>query len=265
MNPTLLKQYKTVNLFGYSVFSDKLENIDFNNRLVINTINPHSYHVALKDDFFHDSLMQAEILLPDGVGIVLANKLINRSKIQKIAGYDVFLHILESNKNKPIKCFFLGSKDSTLKLIEDRLRKEYPNIEFGCYSPPFKSEFSSFDNAEMIGRINDFTPDFLFVGMTAPKQEKWTKTNREFLDVNVICNIGAVFDFYAGTTKRAPDFMVKSGFEWLHRSLKSTRLLKRTLTTSPLFVHYTLVEFVRNLLRPEEKESHQTSSKSYQY
>ncbi|MCH7403847.1 WecB/TagA/CpsF family glycosyltransferase [Belliella kenyensis] len=265
MDTTLLKQYDTVKLFGFSVFCDELKQIDFNNRIVINTINPHSYHVALNDKFFHDSLMEADILLPDGVGIVLANKLINKTSIQKIAGYDIFLHILESNRKKPIKCFFLGSKESTLSMIKARLRKEYPNVEFDCYSPPFKSEFSEEDNAVMIDKINEFSPDFLFVGMTAPKQEKWTKANFKFLDVKVVCNIGAVFDFYAGTTKRAPEFMVKSGLEWLHRSFKSTRLLKRTLTTSPLFVHYTLVEFVRNLIKPEEKEIGEESSKSYQY
>lgn len=248
MKTTIIRKYKTVNLFGFSVFCDSLDKIDFNSRMVINTINPHSYHIALKDDNFHHALVNSEILLPDGIGIVLANRVLNRSKIERIAGFDLFMHILESNRHRPIKCFFLGSSVNTLKKIGERLNREYPNIEFASFSPPFKNEFSQEDNEEMVSYINSFDPDFLFVGMTAPKQEKWTSANLKDLNVNVVCNIGAVFDFFAGTAKRAPSYMVNNGFEWLHRSLTSTRLLKRSLTTSPLFLHYVFVEYMRNLI-----------------
>lgn len=259
METTILQKFKTVNLFGFSVFCDSLDKIDFKTRLVINTINPHSYHVALNDDSFHDSLSQSDILLPDGIGIVLANRVLNKSIIKKIAGFDLFMHILESKKGQSIKCFFLGSTKNTLNEIRKRINKEYPNIEFACFSPPFKEEFSEEDNREMVSYINSFDPDFLFVGMTAPKQEKWTSANLKNLNVNVICNIGAVFDFYAGTAKRAPSYLVNNGLEWLHRSMTSTRLLKRTLTTSPLFLHYILVEYMRNIIGADEENVKQTS------
>lgn len=261
MNTKILQEYKTVNLFGFSVFCDSLDTIDFNSRKVINTINPHSYHIALKDDTFHRALVNSDVLLPDGVGIVMANRVLNKTKIQKIAGYDLFMHILESNKMKPIKCFFLGSTTTTLKAIRKRLSKEYPNVEFASFSPPFKEVFTKEDNEEMVSYINSFDPDFLFVGMTAPKQEKWTSANLKELNVNVVCNIGAVFDFYAGTAKRAPSYLVNNGLEWLHRSMTSTRLLKRTLTTSPLFLHYVFVEYMRNLIGVDE-ENVESVSKS---
>lgn len=259
METVIIQKYKTVNLFGFSVFCDSLDKIDFNSRMVINTINPHSYHIALKDDDFHQALLGSEILLPDGIGIVLANRVLNKSKIDKIAGYDLFMHILESSKNRPMKCFFLGSSVSTLKKIGERLNKEYPNIEFASFSPPFKNEFSQEDNEEMVSYINSFDPDFLFVGMTAPKQEKWTRANLKDLNVNVVCNIGAVFDFFAGTTKRAPSYMVNNGLEWLHRSMTSTRLLKRSLTSSPLFLHYVFVEFMRHLIGSDEDNANAVS------
>jgi N-acetylglucosaminyldiphosphoundecaprenol N-acetyl-beta-D-mannosaminyltransferase len=248
MDQILLQKYKTVDLLGFSIFCDPLSRIDFNRRTVINTINPHSYHITLKDETFRRSLEVSDILLPDGIGIVIANKLINKTKIQKIAGFDLFMHILESKKSEPIKCFFLGSSSQTLKKIGARLSREYPNVEFASFSPPFTKDFTDEDNDEIVGYINSFNPDFLFVGMTAPKQEKWTNSNLKNLNVNVICNIGAVFDFYAGTTKRAPSYMVNNGLEWLHRSLHSTRLLRRTLTTSPLFLHYIFLEYMRQLV-----------------
>jgi N-acetylglucosaminyldiphosphoundecaprenol N-acetyl-beta-D-mannosaminyltransferase len=255
METKIIQKYETVNLFGFSVFCDSLDKIDFKTRTVINTINPHSYHVALNDNTFYDALADSDILLPDGVGIVLANRILNKSKIQKIAGFDLFMHILESNKKKPIKCFFLGSTSTTLRAIGKRLIKEYPNVQFASFSPPFKDEFSKIDNEEMVSYINSFDPDFLFVGMTAPKQEKWTSENLKDLNVNVICNIGAVFDFYAGTAKRAPSYLVNNGLEWLHRSMTSTRLLKRSLTTSPLFLHYVFVEYMRNLIGVNEENT----------
>ena len=89
----------------------------------------------------------------------------------------------------------------------------------------------------MLEKVNDFKPDILFVGMTAPKQEKWVFANKDNIDANTIVSIGAVFDFYAGNVNRAPKFIVKIGLEWLHRSLKSRRLLIRNLKSNPIFLY----------------------------
>lgn len=236
----------TVELFGFMVFADFLDKIAFNHKMVINTINAHSYNISLRDPIFKKALSQSDILLPDGAGIVMANKIINHLSIKKIAGYDIFNFILNSSHTKPIKCFFLGSAPSTLLRIENRLKIDFPNVSFGGFSPPFKDEFSEEDNKIMREKINEFQPDFLFVGMTAPKQEKWTYLNKDYLDVNVICNIGAVFDFYAGTIKRAPKFFIENNLEWFHRSLSSTRLMKRYLVSNPLFIYHLAKEFGRN-------------------
>ena len=89
----------------------------------------------------------------------------------------------------------------------------------------------------MIAAVNKCKPDILFVGMTAPKQEKWVHTNNTFLDVKVITCIGAVFDFYAGTVKRSSPFWIKLGLEWLPRLLREPkRLWKRNFVSTPLFL-----------------------------
>ncbi len=235
--------FSTVNLFGFKLFSDSLENISFDKKMVINTINAHSYNISLRDPEFHKALTHSDILLPDGAGIVMAQKMINNKVINKIAGYDVFNSILNTSLTKPIKCFFLGSSTTTLAKIKHRLNAEYPNIKFGSFSPPFKDEFSEEDNSVMRNAINKFKPDFLFVGMTAPKQEKWTFLNKDKLDVKVICNIGAVFDFYARTIKRAPKFLIDNNLEWAHRSFSSTRLMKRYLVSNPIFLYNMINEF----------------------
>ena len=94
----------------------------------------------------------------------------------------------------------------------------------------------------MCNTVNKFNPDVLFVGMTAPKQEKWVYQNKHNLNSTVICSIGAVFDFYAGNIVRAPKILIDLGLEWVHRSFMSFRLFKRNLISNPKFLIYILKE-----------------------
>lgn len=205
---------------------------------MIKTLNPHSFCIAKKDEDFKKALQEAEILIPDGVGVVWAFNFLYGKKIRKISGFDLHLHYLNLLKGKPnSKVFYLGSSDSTLQKIVERLQLEFPMIEVCVYSPPFKPEFSTEESRVMIQKVNDFEPDILFVGMTAPKQEKWVFQYRENLDVNVICAIGAVLDFYAGTVIRPSQFWIGLGLEWLPRLIKEPRRLwRRTFISSPEFV-----------------------------
>jgi len=224
-------------LFDYNIYSSSLETINFKHVKLINTINPHSYCIAKEDKVFEQALKSSDLLLPDGIGIVWAEKFINGNSINKIAGYDVFTFLMNKLNNENSSVFFLGSSMDTLEKIRLKCRLQYPNINFGCYSPPYKSNFSENDSKIMCDNINTFKPDVLFVGMTAPKQEKWTYQFKNELDVNTICSIGAVFDFYAGNVERSSDFWIKLGLEWLPRFLKEPRrLFKRNFVSTPKFI-----------------------------
>lgn len=223
-------------LINYNIYSKKLETIDFNNIKVINTINPHSYCVANKDLDFKQALEKSDILLPDGIGIVWAEKFLNGNRIKKIAGYDLFKFLMNKLNNENGSVFFLGASQETLKKIESKCFHDYPNISLGYYSPPYKAIFSENDSKSMCDKVNLFNPDVLFVGMTAPKQEKWVYRYKNKLNANIICSVGAVFDFYAGNIERAPKFMINLGLEWLHRSFNSSRLLKRNFISNPKFI-----------------------------
>lgn len=227
-------------LLNYKIFNKKLETIDFNNVKVINTINPHSYCVADKDLDFKEALKNSDILLPDGIGIVWAEKFLNGNSIKKIAGYDLFLFLMNKLNNENGSVFFLGASENTLEKIKYKSSEEYPNITFSYYSPPYKLSFSEKDSKIMCDEVNFFNPDVLFVGMTAPKQEKWVHEFKNHLNAKNICNIGAVFDFYAGNVNRAPEFIVRLGLEWLHRSMKSIRLFKRNFISNPKFILHIL-------------------------
>ncbi|MDN3620290.1 WecB/TagA/CpsF family glycosyltransferase [Polaribacter undariae] len=220
------------------VYANDLSELSlFKTKQIINTINPHSYCEAKKDPFFSQALNESNVLLPDGTGIVLATKVLNGKVIKKIAGADVHQFLLEEAALKKLNVFYLGASENTLSLINTRIKKEFPSITVNSYSPPYKPEFSKEDNVKMIAAVNKWKPDILFVGMTAPKQEKWVHTNSVFLDVKVITCIGAVFDFYAGTVKRSSPFWIKLGLEWLPRLLREPkRLWKRNFVSTPLFL-----------------------------
>lgn len=207
-------------------------------KLLINTINAHSYNTAQKDEWFAEALTCGDVLIPDGASIVKACKWLKASSqpSERIAGWDLFE--LEMEKNKSGKVMFMGSSEKVLALIKERAAKDYPDMEVVTYSPPYKPEFSEEDNAAIVSAINDAKPDLLWIGMTAPKQEKWAYTHWSELNINCHCGtIGAVFDFYAGTYQRAPQWWQQHSLEWLYRLLKEPRRMwRRYILGNPLFL-----------------------------
>ena len=226
-----------VKLNEYKIFNNNLESLLIKEgKIVINTINAHSYIVAKKDTEFKKALLKSEVLLPDGEGIVFMTKQLQGVKIKKIAGADLHFFLLNYANKKHLKCFYFGSSLKTLNLIKSKVSKLYPNVKFSFLSPPFKNSFTDADNQKMISQINSFGPDILFVGMTAPKQEKWVIQNKDLIDAKILCSIGAVFDFFAETKRRAPNWLINLKLEWLYRSFTAWRLTKRYLYSTPLFL-----------------------------
>jgi N-acetylglucosaminyldiphosphoundecaprenol N-acetyl-beta-D-mannosaminyltransferase len=200
--------------------------------------NPHSLVVAMQDLQFRQALLSADILVPDGVGIIIASKILGGTIRRRITGSDVFAAVNEMVDKLKGSVFFLGSTDRNLATIKERMTRDYPAIQIlGTYSPPFKHEFSASDSAAMIEAVNHARPDVLWVGMTAPKQEKWVYQNLRFLDVGFVGAVGAVFDFYTGRIQRSHLALRRIGLEWLPRLLKEPRRLwRRNLISNPAFL-----------------------------
>jgi N-acetylglucosaminyldiphosphoundecaprenol N-acetyl-beta-D-mannosaminyltransferase len=196
-------------------------------KLLINTLNAYCFTLAQDDEVYAEALSNSDILIPDGISVVLATKLLTGSKIKKIAGADLFFYEMNRLNTNGGSCFFLGSNENTLKRIIDHSKSDFPRVKMQKFSPPFKTQFSPEDNSIMIEAINAFNPDVLFIGMTAPKQEKWAYQHIKELETGHICCVGAVFDFYAGTVKRAPKWMIDLGLEWFFRLLKEPRRMWR--------------------------------------
>ena len=259
-------------------------------KLLINTINAHSYNTARKDELFAEALTNGDVLIPDGVSIVKACRWIKAKSLPKerIAGWDLFefemnkleecgmknvecgvsgeecgmnnssldnsqsasadhskLKIQNSKfRERPLTVMFMGSSQKVLDLIVKRAAEVYPHLKIVTYSPPYKPEFSEEDNKAIVEAINAADPDLLWIGMTAPKQEKWTYSH--WNELNIHCHvgtIGAVFDFFAGTVERAPMWWQRHGLEWLYRLLKEPkRMWRRYIIGNTLFLWNMLKE-----------------------
>lgn len=217
-------------------------------KILISAMNAYSFCVLQKDESFKRAIRKSNYVLSDGISIVWAMRFLTGMKIKRIAGADLFEWEMSRLQNSKGRCFFLGCCNSTLEKIRERAHEKYPDVTVGFYSPPFKREFSDEENAEMIKAVNDFSPDVLFIGMTAPKQEKWGASNIERLHTSHICCIGAVFDFFALTKKRAPDWMIHIGCEWLYRLVQEPRRnWKRYLFGNSMFIHLIMMEKVANV------------------
>lgn len=229
-------------------------------KVLINTIYAYSYVVAQKDAFFAEALTKCDYLMPDGAGIVMACRWLKAKSQPKerIAGWDLFSFEMKRLEEKSfrfhvsgprrLKVMFLGSSEKVLNMIRERAAVDYPNLEVVTYSPPYKAEFSEEDNKAMISAINEANPDLLWIGMTAPKQEKWTYKHWEELNIHChVGTIGAVFDFYAGTVKRAPLWWQNHSLEWLHRLLSEPkRMWRRYIIGNPLFLWNIIKEKIHN-------------------
>ena len=215
-------------------------------KFLIDTVNAHSFVVAQKDQAFADALLHADALLPDGISIVKACRLLRTKNApdEKIAGADLFAFEMERLNAKGGTCFFLGSSPATLALIKEKAKTTYPSIHVVTYSPPYKASFTPEESRSMVDAVNAADPDLLWVGMTAPKQEKWLYDHWRELDIHCHAGaIGAVFDFFAGTVERAPQRWIDLGLEWLYRLIKEPRRTwRRYLIDNPKFLWLVLKE-----------------------
>lgn len=243
-----VREIATESILGYSVTTESrvacldiiVEWIESDGRgRYLVCANPHSIHVAQRDQLFRHSFKHADLVVPDGAGVVLASRILDGNIKERITGSDIFFGLSDIfSRRGGGSFFFLGSTTEVLEQIERRMMVDYPQIRVvGSYSPPFRDAFSEGDNKKMVEIINEANPDVLWVGMTAPKQEKWIYENRDRLNVKFIGAIGAVFDFYAGRIKRAHPVFQKYGMEWFPRLLREPRRLwRRNFISNPSFV-----------------------------
>lgn len=194
------------------------------------TPNAEIVYEAVQDSDFRDLLNEACLVLPDGAGVILGAKILGTPLQEKVAGIEFGEAICAAMAECGGKVYFLGGKPGVAEQAAAKLVEKYPGLNIcGTADGYFK------DEAEVVAKINELSPDVLFVCLGAPKQEKFMKAHMEELNVHLMLGLGGSLDGYAGIAKRAPQWMINLSLEWLYRLIKEPKRLGRMMRL-PKFV-----------------------------
>lgn len=194
-------------------------------------VTPNAAHVVLlqQDERFRRVYDDAFLVVPDGVPLIWAGRLLDQMLPERVNGTDLFEALCAGSAERLLRVFLLGGREGAAAAAATVLKGRHPALEIsGVYSPPFGFERDAAECENIVARINRTRPDLLFVGLGAPKQEYWMYDYRDRLDVGVALGIGVSFEFVGGVVRRAPRWMQRAGLEWLFRLvMEPARLWKR--------------------------------------
>lgn len=198
--------------------------------------NVHTTVMSYDNPEYKEIQNAAAIRLPDGRPLSLVQKRRGFKEAERVTGPDLMQILFEESNTNKLRYYFYGSTEETLNLLEKKLKEKYPEIEIvGMYSPPFRS-LTEEEDLEIIKNINDTKPDVVWIGLGAPKQEKWMREHMDKVN-GLMIGVGAGFDFLAGNIKRAPKWMQKCSLEWLYRLFQDPkRLFTRYMKTNFKFI-----------------------------
>jgi N-acetylglucosaminyldiphosphoundecaprenol N-acetyl-beta-D-mannosaminyltransferase len=206
--------------------------------------NVHMLVEAQKDKDFNKLLNNADIVSPDGMPIAKLLSYKYQIKQDRVSGMDLLPILIAESANKNKSVYLYGSTDDVLSRIANKAQTEFPHLNIQYYAPPF-IELSLKEDKNIVKEINSFKPDFVFVALGCPKQEKWIAANQGIINSCMI-GLGGAFEVYAGLRKRAPKWMYQNSLEWLYRLLlEPKRLSNRYLRTNTLFLYYVCKEFLK--------------------
>ena len=198
--------------------------------------NVHTTVTSFEDNEYRDIQNGGILAIPDGGPLSTIGHWRGEKQMRRTTGPSYMDEILKISAENGWKHFFYGSTQETLEKIKDNLNTLYPDLQIsGMFSPPFR-QLSKEEDKRIIDEINATSPTFIWVGLGAPKQERWMAAHQGKID-GLMIGVGAAFDYLAGNIKRAPEWMQKSNLEWLYRLVQDPRrLTKRYFVTNTKFI-----------------------------
>lgn len=227
-----LNMDETVSIVEEYLKSDKLN--------VIFTPNTEIVMAAKEDETIKEMVNSADIVIPDGIGLIYGSKIRKKPLKERVTGFDISIKMLEiANENK-YSIYLLGGKDGVARDAGEKIKKDYPDVNVAGYHHGFfkgshRDILDSEEESMIVNEINSLNPDIIFVGLGFPGQEKWIYHNRNRINSKVIIGNGGVMDILAGNAKRAPEIYQKLGLEWLYRLIKEPSRITRQIAL-PKFV-----------------------------
>jgi N-acetylglucosaminyldiphosphoundecaprenol N-acetyl-beta-D-mannosaminyltransferase len=223
--------------------------------VIVSHININNFYHLQNDSEFQRDLIGNAILLFDGIGMKLAEFIMDRNIVRDLNGTDLFPLLMKSMEKNNIRIFFLGSKPEVVRKAVQNTVKQYKNIKIVGYESGY---FSTEQEPEIVRKINDSGADMLIIGMGFVKQEKFALKYRKKLNVKLIWTVGGLFDFVSATKKRAPLLMRKIKLEWLFRFImEPSRMFHRNFIAAPLFFKRVLTyKYIKRNDEKDKSDSH---------
>lgn len=208
--------------------------------------NVHTIVMSYDDRHYREIQNTGFMVLPDGKPLSIVSRLRGHKNARRVTGPDLMGSIFNISERNGYRHFFYGSTNDTLEMLKSELVKRYPSLDIaGMFSPPFR-ELTKLEDNEIVDMINKTRPDFIWVGLGAPKQEYWMSRNRGKLK-GLMIGVGAGFDYFAGNINRAPLWMQKMSLEWLFRLIQEPqRLWKRYLVYNTRFLILVIKESLKS-------------------
>ncbi|TVY09383.1 WecB/TagA/CpsF family glycosyltransferase [Paenibacillus cremeus] len=190
------------------------------------TANPIMVMTAVEDPKYMRMMKEAELVVPDGAGVVWAADYVGNAVSERVAGYDLMHELMKLGETRGWKVYMVGASPEVIEAAAVRMKEQYPKLNLVGYRDGF---FGDKEDSDVIQTIRDHSPDILLVGRSVAKQEPWIAQYKEQLGVPVMMGVGGSFDVLSGKLKRAPLFFQKLRLEWFYRLLQEPWRYKRML------------------------------------
>lgn len=216
-----------------------------NQRNYVTITNPHSVMMCLRDHEMRRATAQAGLTLPDGAGAILAANILGYPHHKRVTGPTLMLKLCDWGRQHGLRHFFYGGSEGVADLLAQRFGDKLPGLEIaGTYCPPFRP-LTDEEDETIVKAINATKPDVVWVGLGAPKQEKWMSEHLGKIKATAMIGVGAAFDFHSGNVKWAPGWVRKLGIEWAYRLAQNPRRMWRRNLSSPIFLTIVLCQRLR--------------------
>ncbi|WP_163655018.1 WecB/TagA/CpsF family glycosyltransferase [Listeria sp. PSOL-1] len=193
-------------------------------RKFVVTANPEIVMNARNDDTFKQILLQADYITPDGVGILIGAEKLGTPLQERVTGYDTLVGVLKEAQQKPLSLYFLGAKPEISRELKKRLLIDYPGIRIAGMRHGY---FNLEESEQIVEEIIQTKPDFIFVALGSPAQEKWIMAHLQRFSKGIFMGVGGCFDVLSGKVRRAPKWMIQMRMEWMYRLLSNPSRWRR--------------------------------------